>query len=132
MLFLTYLQGPHVNKWVLSQHRWLVNEVTNNGVHPANQNLWNTIERAFRRNFADMLEQEHAQAILKRGIKMQGENMDNYIAQFEHLAQQARYHLDNPQTLDLFTQGLLDALYTKIYKLDDPQDYEQWKQCALD
>ena len=79
-----------------------------------------------------MLEQEHAQAILKRGIKMQGENMDDYIAWFEYLARQARYHLDNPQMLDLFTQGLLDALYTKIYKLDDPQDYEQWKQCALD
>ena len=132
MLFLTYLQGPHVNEWVLSQHRWLVNEVTNNGVHPADINLWTTIERAFRRNFADTLEQEHAQAILKKGIKMQGENMDDYIARFEHLARQARYHLDNPQTLDLFTQGLPDALYTKIYELDDPHDYEQWKQCALD
>ena len=40
--------------------------------------------------------------------------------------------MDNLQTLDLFTQGLPDALYTKIYELDDPQDYEQWKQCALD
>ena len=86
----------------------------------------------FRRNFTDTLEQEHAQAILKRGIKMQGENMDDYIARFEHLAHQARYHLDNPQTLDLFTQGLPDVLYMKIYELDDPQDYEQWKQCALD
>ena len=132
MLFLTYMQGPHVNEWVLSQHRWLVNEVTNNGVHPEDQNLWNTVERAFRRNFANTLEQEHAQAILKKGIRMQGENMDNYIAQFEHLACQARYHLDNPQTLDLFNQGLLDTLYMKIYKLDDPQDYKQWKQCALD
>ena len=80
MLFLTYLQGPHVNEWVLSQHRWLVNKVTNNGVHPADINLWTTVERAFRRNFADTLEQEHTQALLKRGIKMQGENMDNYIA----------------------------------------------------
>ena len=132
MLFLTYLQGPHVNEWVLSQHQWLVNEVTNNGVHTADINLWTTVERAFCRNFADTLEQEHAQAILKKGIKMQGENMDDYIARFEHLARQARYHLDNPQTLDLFTQGLPDTLYTKIYELDDPQDYEQWKQCALD
>ena len=47
MLFLTYLQGPHINEWVLSQHQWLVNEVTNNGVHPADINLWTTIERAF-------------------------------------------------------------------------------------
>ena len=61
MLFLTYLQGPHVNEWVLAQHQWLVNEVTNNGIHPADINFWTTIERAFRRNFADMLEQEHTQ-----------------------------------------------------------------------
>ena len=54
-----------------------------------------------------------------------------YRDKFEHLARQARYHLDNSQTLDLFTQGLPDVLYMKIYKLDDPQDYEQWKQGAL-
>ena len=132
MLFLTYMQGLHVNEWVLSQHRWLVNKVTTNGVDPANQTLWNSVERAFRRNFADMLEQEHAQVILKKGIKMQGKNMDDYIAWFEHLACQARYHLDNPQMLDLFTQELPDALYMKIYEPDDPQDYEQWKQCTLD
>ena len=122
MLFLTYMQGPHVNEWVLSQHWWLVNKVTANSVNPANQNLWNSVERAFRHNFTDTLEQEHAQAILKKGIKMQGENMDDYIARFEHLAHQARYHLDNLQTLDLFTQGLPDALYMKIYKLDDCYD----------
>ena len=68
----------------------------------------------------------------RKGIRMQGENMDDYITQFKHLACQARYHLDNPQMLDLFTQGLLDALYMKIYELYDPQDYEQWKQCTLD
>jgi hypothetical protein len=56
MLFLTYMQGPHVNEWVLQQHRWLVNEVTHGGVHPNDQTLWNMIKRAFKRNFADTLE----------------------------------------------------------------------------
>ena len=48
MLFLTYMQGPHMNKWVLSQHQWLINKVTTNGIDPTNQALWNSIERAFR------------------------------------------------------------------------------------
>jgi hypothetical protein len=48
--------------------------------------LWNTIERAFKRKFADTLEQENAQAILKKGIKMVGEDLDSYIAKFELLA----------------------------------------------
>jgi hypothetical protein len=131
MLFLTYMQGPHVNEWVLQQHRWLVNEVTHGGVHPNDQTLWNTIERAFKRNFADTLEQENAQAILKKGIKMVGEDLDGYIAKFELLARQARYHVDNAQTLDIFTQGLPNALYADTYKLDDPQDYDEWKRRLL-
>jgi hypothetical protein len=131
MLFLTYMQGPHVNEWVLQQHRWLVNEVTHGGVHPDDQTLWNTIERAFKRNFADTLEQENAQAILKKGIKMVGEDLDGYIAKFELLARQARYHVDNAQTLDIFTQGLPNALYADTYKLDDPQDYDEWKRRLL-
>jgi hypothetical protein len=131
MLFLTYMQGPHVNEWVLQQHRWLVNEVTHGGVHPNDQTLWNTIEQVFKRNFADTLEQENAQAILKKGIKMVGEDLDGYIAKFELLAQQARYHVDNVQTLDIFTQGLPNALYADTYKLDDPQNYDEWKRRLL-
>jgi hypothetical protein len=89
--------------------------------------LWNTIERAFKRNFADTLEQENAQAILKKGIKMVGEDLDGYIAKFELLARQARYHVDNAQTLDIFAQGLPNALYADTYKLDDPQDYDEYR-----
>ena len=86
LLFLTYLQGPHVNEWVQSQNRWLVNEVTANGVTLNNVWLWMTMERAFCRNFADTLEQEHAQAALKQGFQMKGEDTDNYVAKFKHLA----------------------------------------------
>jgi hypothetical protein len=85
----------------------------------------------FKRNFADTLEQEHAQAILKKGIKMVGEDLDGYIARFELLARQARYHVNNPQTLDIFTAGLPNMLYSDTYKLDDLQDYERWKACLL-
>ena len=65
------------------------------------------MECAFCQNFADTLEQEHAQAALKQGFQMKGEDMDDYVAKFEHLAQHARYNLDNIKTLDLFTAGLL-------------------------
>ena len=86
LLFLTYLQGPHVNEWVQSQHCWLVNEVTANGIALTNVWLWTTMERAFCQNFADTLEQERAQATLKQGFQMKGEDMDDYVAKFERLA----------------------------------------------
>ena len=58
--------------------------------------------------------------------------MDNYVAKFKCLARHARYNLDDIQTLDLFTAGLPNALYQKVYKLDKPQDYAQWKHHALE
>ena len=94
--------------------------------------LWTTMECAFHRNFADTLEQECAQAILKQGLWMKGEDMDNYVAKFECLAQHAGYDLNNIQTLDLFTAGLPNALYQKVYKLNNPQTYAQWKHHALE
>jgi hypothetical protein len=62
---------------------------------------------------------------------MVGEDLDRYIARFELLARQARYHVDNPQTLDIFTAGLPNMLYSDTYKLDDLQDYDRWKACLL-
>ena len=63
---------------------------------------------------------------------MKGEDMDDYVAKFERLAQHAGYNLDNIQTLDLFTAGLPNALYQKVYELDNPQNYAQWKHHALE
>src|SRR5258708_21711388 len=63
---------------------------------------------------------------------MEKQNLDKYVAKFEKLMQHARYDLDNLQTLDLFTMGLPNQLYQKIYDLDDPQNYNQWKMCALE
>ena len=132
MMFLTYIQGAHVSEWVASQHRWLQEQVTTNGVLTTSNWLWNTLERAFRRTFADTMSQERAQAELKRGVKMEKQNLDEYVAKFERLVRHAGYDLDNLQTIDLFTAGLPNQLYQKIYDLDDPQTYNQWKTCALE
>ena len=58
--------------------------------------------------------------------------MDDYVAKFERLAQHARYNLDDIQTLDLFTAGLPNPLYQKVYELNNPQNYAQWKHHALE
>ena len=132
MMFLTYIQGTHVSEWVASQHRWLQEQVTTNGVLTTSNWLWNTLKRAFRRTFADTMSQERAQAELKKGVKMEKQNLDEYVAKFERLVRHAGYDLDNLQTIDLFTAGLPNQLYQKIYDLDDPQTYDQWKTHALE
>src|SRR5258707_2577135 len=78
------------------------------------------------------MSQERAQAKLKKGLKMEKQNLDKYIVKFEKLVRHAGYNLDNIQTLDLFTAGLPSQLYQKIYNLDDLQNYNQWKTCVLE
>ena len=90
------------------------------------------MERAFCQNFADTLEQERAQAALKQGFQMKGEDMDDYVAKFERLARHAGYNLNDIQMLDLFTAGLPNALHQKVYELNNPQTYAQWKHHALE
>ena len=76
------------------------------------------MECAFHWNFVDTLEQECTQAALKQGFQMKGEDMDEYVAKFKRLAWHAGYNLDDIQTLDLFTAGLPNALYQKVYELN--------------
>src|SRR5258708_37321182 len=106
MMFLTFIQGPQVSEWVAGQHRWLLDQVTLNGVLTTSTWLWASIEQAFRRTYADTMSQERAQAELKKGVKMEKQNLDEYIGKFEKLVQHTGNNLDNIQTLDLFTAGL--------------------------
>jgi hypothetical protein len=60
MLFLTYVKGDLVRTWVLAASRWLGQEVALYHVDQYDLYLWTSIEGAFCRQFADMLERERA------------------------------------------------------------------------
>ena len=47
--------------------------------------LWDSTLQSFTRQFADTLQQEKARMMLRQGIKMQGQDLDEYIAKFEEL-----------------------------------------------
>ncbi len=63
--------------------------------------------------------------MLREGIKMKGEDIDSYIAEFEEAVWTAEYGFDVPQTIDTFTEGLPMGLYQKILELDQPRSYDQ-------
>ncbi len=77
------------------------------------------------------MEKENAQAILQEGIKMKGEDIDEYLAKFEELVRLAGYRFDMPQTIETFAEGLPMGLYQKILEMDRPNTYEQWKHAAI-
>ena len=87
-LFLTYIQGGNTTEWVDQLGDWLEYQVDLCNPHCTTVNnewLWNSVELAFNRQYADKLTQECAMAELKAGIKMKGEELDDYISHFEAL-----------------------------------------------
>src|SRR5260370_499582 len=61
MFFLTYIQGPLVNEWVVALSRWL-NRQVQNGVPDTQEDLWTEVARTFMQRFTNTLEKERAQA----------------------------------------------------------------------
>ena len=131
MIFLTFLQGDLVKTWVLSAMNWLHEMTDDNGWAQTDRRLYQEIELDFRRAFADTLEGERAKAILRNGVRMMEGNIDAYVAQFDALVAQAGYNLDDPQTIEKFTNGLPTALWETIYTMDDPTTYEEWRAAAM-
>jgi hypothetical protein len=132
MLFLTYIQGTQVNEWVAAQSTRLIGDVAHHGIPATTVALWTDLKNVFKRAFADTLAQERAQATLKRGLHMNGMDVDGYVATFERLVRTARYNLNDLQTLDYFTDGMHHNLFKECYQNDDPVTYNDWKASLLE
>ena len=85
MLFLTYIQGKAVSEWVRSMSDWLTTQVVDMGVQTRDRWLWDSCLLSFNRQFADTLQKEKVRMTLHQGIRMQGQDLDGYIAHFEEL-----------------------------------------------
>src|SRR5258708_2916377 len=103
MLFLTYIQGAGVTEWVQSMLDWLQRQVIMQGVQTTDQWLWDSTLVSFNRQYVDTLQQEKARMSLRQGIRMQGQDIDGYIAQFEELVRHTQYNINAPQTINMFT-----------------------------
>ena len=132
MFFLTYIQGELMGEWVKVQHRWLNEQIDVHCMPTTSKWLWTMLYWVFQSNFVDVLEQEVVQAMLHKGIKMEGDKLDDYIAKFEQAVRHAGYSFDTPQTLNSFVKGLPHKLYIKVYEHNNPQSYNRWKECAMD
>ena len=131
MLFLTYIQGAGVSEWVSAMSKWLQVQVTQLGIRMTDRWLWDSTLQSFTRQFTDMLQQEKARMTLRQGIKMQGQDLDEYTAKFEELVRHAQYDINGPQTIDMFTRGLPATLYETIFQHDNPRTFEQWRTAVL-
>jgi hypothetical protein len=104
MFFLTYIQGALVNELVKGVNAWLRVQVTTQGWATTDERLWNGVIGAFNRQYADVLEQEKAQAELGKGLHMQLGDLDGLITRFEMLVCHANYDVNQPLVLRIYSQ----------------------------
>jgi hypothetical protein len=114
MLFLTYIQGPIVNEWVKGVNAWLQGQIINQRWVPTDERLWNEVFNSFNRQFANIMEQEDAQAALAKGLQLEKGDLDKLIMEFEQLVRHASYDVNQDLVPQIFTSALPNAMYEYI------------------
>jgi hypothetical protein len=131
MFFLMYIQGTLVNEWVKGVNAWLCTQAITQGWATTDECLWNGVIGAFNRQYADVMEQEKAQAELGRGLCMQQGDLDILITRFEQLVCHANYDMNQPLVLQIFTDVLPHTLYEFIFKNIQLCNYEGWHEATI-
>jgi hypothetical protein len=132
MLFLTYIQGPIVNEWVKGVNAWLRGQIIHQGWAPTDERLWAEVFDSFNRQFANVMEQEDAQAALAKGLQLEKGDLDKLITEFEQLVRHAGYDINQDLVLRIFTSALPNTMYEYILRnLPQPATYEQWRSAAI-
>ena len=71
-------------------------------------------------------------AKLKAGIKMKGEELDDYISHFEALVCHAGLAINDQLVVDIFMAGLPYNMYKELYNIQPPLVmYEDWRTAAI-
>jgi hypothetical protein len=133
MLFLTYIQGPIVNEWVKGVNAWLRGQIIHQRWAPTDERLWIEVFDSFNRQFANVMEQEDAQAALAKGLQLEKGDLDKLITEFEQLVRHAGYDINQDLVLRIFTSALPNTMYEYILRnIPQPATYEQWRSAAID
>jgi len=129
-LCLSYMNGPKVDSWACYQRIWLKDQRTA-GVSMMDQSLWDNFEANFHRAYADQDAKLMAYQKLNE-LRMHGSDIDSYIAEFDHLIDEASYSRSNIGVLQKFKEGLQPSLVMEVltHVTPAPTTLATWKQKA--
>ena len=100
------------------------------GGRKTDEHLYDSVLDSFNTAFMDTMSLQKAKAEFQT-IKMEGGDLDTYIARFERLARIARYNLQDRLVLDQFGSGLTSGLYIAIVNgPDEPRNWTEWTRAA--
>jgi len=129
-LCLSYMKGPKVEDWVEAQQEYM-NERKREGRSPTFKSHWRDFEKSFKDAFMDIAESIKVENDLKN-LRMQGSDIDTYIATFTKLLKMAGYDEMEHGSLSLFKKGLPNGLNIRIINnsRQPPQDLRGWIEAA--
>ena len=125
MLFLTFIKGPNVQEWVGLQVPWIGRQI-HQGARRTEEYLYDTVMDSFNTAFPDTMSLQKAKAEFQN-IKMEGGDLDTYIAKFKRLTRLTGYDLQNQMVLDWFGSGLTLGLFIAIVNsAEEPRNWTEW------
>jgi hypothetical protein len=133
-LALSMIRGPIVDDWVQQQvddlHR---NVAAGGGYLRTNEALWTEFRTAYTNAFTNTTEKQRSVTALHL-LRMKGDDLDSFIAQFRGLARKAGYELDHAGTTDIFARGLKRPLLTAILtkRAQVPTTFQEWVDATTD
>jgi len=130
-LCLLYFNGPKVDAWARQQRLWLKQRHEQDGVPMTNKALWDDFELMFRTAYTDQDAKLTAFQKLSE-LRMQGSNIDSYIADFDWLIDEAGYSKFDMGVMIKFKEGLQPSLLREIllHNVPAPKTLIDWKQKA--
>jgi hypothetical protein len=123
---LTYVSGPNVYEWKRSAENWILSIPAPSA---PNRTVYDDFEEEFIESWTDTNEPYQAAADLDK-LRMQYDNVDEYITRFAELARKALYHENDPAVLEKFKSGLPLELLEPCMHHDVPQNWEAWTRSA--
>jgi hypothetical protein len=123
--FLSLIEGPNVEGWLMAQDEWLDKVERDSSILPLYMTEWDVMEQEFRKAFIDYAVQERAAEELTK-LKMKDGNIDEYISQFRKLALRSHQNVDEPAVMKIFALGLPSKLSDTCLDLHNPDNFDAW------
>jgi len=127
-----YLGGdinrPKVDAWARQKRSWLKDQRDTYGVAITDPQLWMDFEVTFKAAFTDQDAKLAAYQQL-HSLKMQGSDIDTYIADFDRLTSEVGYNAMDIGIVMMFQEGLQPSLLREIllHNVPTPTLLSQWK-----
>jgi len=120
-----------VDAWARQKRSWLKEQRDLFGVSMSDPQLWTDFERAFKDVFTDQDAKLAAYQEL-HSLRMQGSDIDSYIAKFDHLISEVRHNPTDIGVVMMFREGLQPSLLREVllHNVPAPTTLGVWKQKA--